>query len=126
MSDVASVPVGGLVSEEVLAKTLHVLNGIVETQNGFSAEISEIKAFVHSIDKRMAVMESNTVEKEITQVIKRLDRHSDRIKELETDKQQRDGAVRSMTWLGNNWAWIAGIIALTTIYMSDIPEKIAP
>lgn len=126
MSDIFSTPVNGLVSEEVLAKTLHVLNGIVETQNGFSTEISEIKAFVHSIDKRMAVMETNTVEKEITQVIKRLDRHSERIKELETDKQQRDGAFKSVTWLGNNWGWIAGIVALTTIYMTGLPEKITP
>lgn len=126
MPEVTTLPMKGDISEDILVKTLHVLNGIVETQNGFSSEISEIKAFVHSIDKRMAVIETNTVEKEITQVVKRLDRHSERLKELETDKQQRDGAFKSMTWLGENWGWIVGMIALITIYVSNIPEKIAP
>lgn len=126
MSDAAGVSFGEPITEKILLKTLHVLNGIVDTQNNCSNEIGEIKATMHSIDKRMAVIETSTLERDINRAYDRIDKHSARIEELEADKQRRDGAFSSLTWLGSNWGWIAGIIAITTIYLADLPDKLAP
>lgn len=113
-------------TDETLLRAIQIMQSIVDHQTRFDSEIGEIKDTMHSIDKRMAVLETSTLERDLQSANERLNRHSERIRVLETDKERRDGAVSSLTWIGNNWAWIAAFVALATIYVTDLPDKLVP
>lgn len=121
---------GGISSVDVMIESQRAMTAVLEQmadsqksivghQTQFHNEIGAIRACLtdlqtgmHSVDKRLAVIEVGTLERDVSKLAEEVDKLEVRVLVLEQDKQLRDGAFKSVNWLGANWAWIVGIIAL--------------
>jgi hypothetical protein len=92
-----------------LRTTADGMKRLADQQDQYRDQISEIVQGIHQIDKRLSIIEANSL-------THRVDAHDLRIKVLEDDRQRRIGAVGLVEWMGKNWPAIALFVALV-VYM---------
>lgn len=76
-----------------------------EQQDRQSKKIDQVLDVSHSLDKRLTVIESNSVAKVVED-------HEERIHKLENSEERRAGAVSAWEWLLKSWPALVGFVAL--------------
>lgn len=82
-----------------------------EQQDRMSGKIDDIGKGVHDIDKRLAIIEGNS----LNTVVKE---HDARLGRLEEAEQRREGAVKLWDFVLKSWPAIAGFITLLVLLVA--------
>lgn len=80
-------------------------------QDRQASSIDEVSNVVHSIDKRLAIIEANS----LTHRVEKVETDVSKLKEAE---QRRQGAIGMIDWVGRNWPLLLAIIALIAIELT--------
>jgi len=102
-------------SDDSDLRTVTVLHALQTTSEGIkrladhqdrqSLQITSVSDVVHSMDKRLAIMEANSL-------LTRVEKHGERLDALEDKEQRRAGAVNAAEWGLKHWPGVVGFIAL--------------
>lgn len=74
-------------------------------QDRQASSIEDVSNVVHSIDKRLAVIEANSLTRRVEVV--EVD-----VQKLKEAEQRRQGAIGMVDWLGRNWPLVIGGVVL--------------
>ena len=81
-------------------------------QDRQASSIEDVSNVVHSIDKRLAIIEANSLTRRVEVV------ETD-VQKLREAEQRRQGAIGMVDWLGRNWPLVLAILVLTGYAVLD-------
>ena len=77
-----------------------------------SGKLDRVGDLVHDIDKRLAVIEENSLSSKVSDI-------EERVHKLEDSEQRRLGAVGLFEWAGKSWPAVVGFISLVVYVIID-------
>lgn len=86
------------------------MSRLADQQDRQSSKLGEVSEVIHGMDKRLAIIEANSLARMV-------DEHEKRIEALEIDKQRREGAINLADWFFKNWPGIIGFVALAMMVL---------
>ena len=93
---------------QALQSSAEGVSRVAEQGREHARQLKEISETLHVIDKRLAVVESGSVQAKV-------DDHEKRIVVLEAEENRRKGALGMGGWMVKNWPAMIGYIALALL-----------
>lgn len=91
---------------------IEALRQITDNLKGLNSKMDDQGKAIHGIDVRLARIESNRIDDDVSALGGRVDRLCDRVDALETDKDRRDGALGAWDRLVKSWPTLVGVIVI--------------
>lgn len=106
------------ISEEAVLRhsEINTLRLISDTLNRMGGTMQTLQDDVREVRESVIRIEAQEVKQQLIDLRADLKATNLRISELEKERQQREGAVGFVGWLGKNLPWIAGIGAAVVAY----------
>ena len=86
-----------------------VLQRIVDHQDKFDTAVTEIRGGVHSIDKRLAVIENGSLDRGVSRNTERIGKLETDVGVLKTAEAKREGAAGLVSYISSNWGLLVAI-----------------
>lgn len=87
-----------------------------EAQGG---KLDAIGQSLHALDRRLALIENNTIERDLERLRNCTHELESRIDVIEAREERRTGAMGLFEWVGRNWPVIVGATLLIAVLMRE-------
>lgn len=102
---------------EAIRANTDAVNRLARHSEMQDRKLDEISASLGKIDTRLTVLEHTTLKADVQRNVQRLDELDARVDQLEEERAERRGAVRSVDWIFKNWPGIAAFIAMVMVVL---------
>lgn len=103
---------------QALKANTEAMGRLAERGDKQDGKLDGIVGTLHSIDKRLTVIENNSIERDVKKCREDLDAIDKRLAALEAIENQRKGAMGLWDWFRKSWPAIVGLIAIVAVILN--------